>query len=58
MTTKQEILMWRRLLWLVYAEEAAEGYNKNLYPKTFLYKIKKKITNRLEECEKQGLGKK
>lgn len=58
MTTKQEILLWRRMLWLVYAEEAAESYNKNLYPKTFLYRIKIKITKRLEECENQGLEKK
>jgi hypothetical protein len=42
----------------VYDKKAKESVNKNLYPKTFLYKIKKKITKRLEECEKKGFVKK
>ena len=41
--------LFRRVLWLIYAEEARE---EKEYPQTFLYKIKQKVKKQLEVYEK------
>ncbi len=58
MAITQDKDMWRRMLWLIYAEEAKESYDKSVYPKGFLYMIKRKVSHHLEQCEKNEWRKK
>ncbi len=53
MTSRNEdIQFFRRILWLIYAEEALDSYGKGNYDRKYLHKLKKKVTKQLERSEK------